>query len=257
MRRISLIFLCLFSVALAGQTATIEYEATILTLDGKGRSGITALHFTQDKAIYLHPDWPAKSVYGPGDPVPSYYIRGDVEKMPVYTNLAERKQVFKVTNGARGDNYFILTEPVAEITWDVTGKEKAIGDLKTYEARGIYGNRHYTAWFTPEIPLPFGPHRLGGLPGMILEAASDDGMVKYTFLSYAKDPGKETLIVPPSNGEAIDMEELEKRVIAQLLKVEAMSNSEYTATQSPEPSDLTIEKDKWTIIRDYKAKRGY
>ena len=43
-----------------------------------------------------------------------------------------------------------------------------------------YHGRHWTVWFTPEIPIMDGPWKLQGLPGLILEAYEPTG--QHTFV---------------------------------------------------------------------------
>lgn len=49
-------------------------------------------------------------------------------------------------------------------------------DVLGYEcvmAESDYHGRRWRAWFSPDLPLPFGPWKLHGLPGLILKAEAD------------------------------------------------------------------------------------
>ena len=52
-----------------------------------------------------------------------------------------------------------------------------------YKASTHFRGRDYTAWFTPDIPIPFGPWKFGGLPGLIIHLHSNDNLVEYTMLT--------------------------------------------------------------------------
>jgi GLPGLI family protein len=56
-----------------------------------------------------------------------------------------------------------------------------MGALSVQKARGHFRGRDYTAWFAPSIPLAGGPWKLGGLPGLILEAYDDERLVVFLF----------------------------------------------------------------------------
>lgn len=74
-----------------------------------------------------------------------------------------------------GENSY-YTEPITEIQWNIT--EDSVKNILGYEcimAETDYHGRHWKAWFAPEIPLGFGPWKLRGLPGMILDAATNNG----------------------------------------------------------------------------------
>jgi GLPGLI family protein len=50
-------------------------------------------------------------------------------------------------------------------------------------AKGFVRGRDYTVWFAPDIPVSAGPWKLWGLPGLIVEARSDDGRVYFVLTS--------------------------------------------------------------------------
>lgn len=100
---------------------------------------------------------------GPTKPTNSY----------VFTDLAEDC----VTHYNRfGEDYGYYTEPLSEMQWTIM--EDSTASILGYEcvmAESDYHGRHWKAWFTSEIPMPFGPWKLHGLPGLILKAEADGG----------------------------------------------------------------------------------
>ncbi|QXP72993.1 GLPGLI family protein [Tenacibaculum sp. AHE15PA] len=51
--------------------------------------------------------------------------------------------------------------------WEITQESKKIGGYTCYKA--VSNKKSKVVWFTPNIPLSFGPKDLNGLPGLILE----------------------------------------------------------------------------------------
>lgn len=43
-------------------------------------------------------------------------------------------------------------------------------NFKAQKATAKYGGRKWTAWFCQEIPIPNGPYKFGGLPGLIVKS---------------------------------------------------------------------------------------
>ncbi len=68
------------------------------------------------------------------------------------------------------------TEPFAELTWETGDSTKNILGYECIQAQTDYHGRHWTVWFTPEIPVHDGPWKFRGLPGLILEATTGDGI---------------------------------------------------------------------------------
>ncbi|EKB50066.1 GLPGLI family protein [Cecembia lonarensis] len=63
-----------------------------------------------------------------------------------------------------------IKEEILPIEWKITDEKKIIGKYASIKATATILGRDWEAWFTPEIQVPFGPWRLNGLPGLILEA---------------------------------------------------------------------------------------
>lgn len=83
-------------------------------------------------------------------------------------------------------SYFDMTDWRYEEDWEkpewkITDESKEIIGYQCFKATTDYRGRHWTAWFTPEIPIQEGPWKLCGLPGLILEAGDNNG--EYHFLA--------------------------------------------------------------------------
>ncbi len=74
-----------------------------------------------------------------------------------------------------GDEQVYYDEPLGEQTWEIGDSTATIMGYECISAETEYHGRKWKAWFTPEIPVPFGPWKLHGLPGLILKAEADNG----------------------------------------------------------------------------------
>ncbi|WP_299886557.1 GLPGLI family protein [uncultured Lacinutrix sp.] len=67
--------------------------------------------------------------------------------------------------------------------WKLTNESKIIENYECYKATlTLFNTRSQKdyiieAWYTPQIPVPFGPIGYGGLPGLILELKNRNGFV--------------------------------------------------------------------------------
>lgn len=53
--------------------------------------------------------------------------------------------------------------------WKLGSKSDSINGYSCRNAFLNFKGRKYTAWYTPEIPLPYGPYKFSGLPGLIVK----------------------------------------------------------------------------------------
>jgi GLPGLI family protein len=103
----------------------------------------------------------------------------------VYRNYSKEKIIFR----NRSSKFFkakIVNDDWISIDWKIKNKFKAIGKYKCQMGVGDFRGRTYTAWFTEEIPLPYGPWKLFGLPGLIIEVKDKSGefQIKMVSIKY-------------------------------------------------------------------------
>ncbi|MCB0445858.1 MAG: GLPGLI family protein, partial [Gelidibacter sp.] len=100
-----------------------------------------------------------------------------------------------------------------EISWTLTRDTLKIGIYLCYKATTIRTIENsegthklkVTAWYAPEISLPYGPDGYGGLPGLILQLENNGTL---TILKRIEFLDAETIkISPPTKGEPITEEE--------------------------------------------------
>ncbi len=120
----------------------------------------------------------------------------------IYQNKKENITLLKTKFKGRD----ILEKNKLELDWQITKEQGKIGKYKVIKA----SKDRAVAWFTPDIPVPFGPKGAGGLPGLIL---------KYEFgprVIYADKIIKGDFKIERPEGPVKEFEELKKIRLEQL-----------------------------------------
>ncbi len=65
-------------------------------------------------------------------------------------------------------------EPIIK-NWKLIDETRIINAITCKKAEVTFKGRNWIAWYSPEIPLPYGPYKFSGLPGLIVKIADDKG----------------------------------------------------------------------------------
>ncbi|WP_419494007.1 GLPGLI family protein [Chryseobacterium bernardetii] len=92
------------------------------------------------------------------------------------TSLPKTKFQYTIIQSNENIQYFqpvgmsVLTykEPVIG-SWKLIDETKVINTMNCKKATVTYKGRNWTAWYSTEIPLPYGPYKFSGLPGLIIK----------------------------------------------------------------------------------------
>jgi len=90
-----------------------------------------------------------------------------------------------------GSAAYLVDLPYPGVEWEVADEVKEINGYEVQKAKGSFGGRDYTSWFTTKLTFPYWPWKLHGLPGLILEAYDSKNEVVFRFLEFAKEAGEE------------------------------------------------------------------
>jgi GLPGLI family protein len=127
--------------------------------------------------------------------------------------------------------FFLIKDSLPESKWMLTGESKTIGKYTAYKATTTreefqevfqFGRQsenqesrkpkmktvNITAWFTPQIPVSTGPHKHGGLPGLILEVNTDKTTILCT--KVVMNPKDKIKIKEPKKGTEVALDEYEQ-----------------------------------------------
>lgn len=95
---------------------------------------------------------------------------------------------------------YLIEHDFPDLEWEIAEGTREIEGYFVQEARTNFGGRDYTVWFAPELPFTFGPWKLHGLPGLILEARDETNEVQFNFKSFDRLEGDQVNIELPENG---------------------------------------------------------
>jgi GLPGLI family protein len=112
----------------------------------------------------------------------SYRISTDKET----NNLIEKRGMLF------SKSIYYVKENIPEIKWDIKKDRKNVNGFNCNLAEGFFRGRYYTVWFTTTYPFSFGPWKLHGLPGMVVEASDTERKVVFR-LNKINLPYRETM----------------------------------------------------------------
>lgn len=145
---------------------------------------------------------------------------------------------------------FLIVEPLVKPEWKLIGETKKIGDYDCFKAELVIPvsekqkkeyeeflkneekkpalfkmekpeDKVVTAWYTPEIPVSFGPDNYWGLPGLILEVNDGDNMLLCS--KVALNTKEKTKIKAPTTGEKVTQKKFDE---IQKKKFDSMKNED-------------------------------
>lgn len=102
---------------------------------------------------------------------------------------------------------------VPQVRWVLTQRTKKIGNYSCYKAttekeveneKGKFVKK-VTAWYTPELPINFGPKDYFGLPGLILELTEGNLLFKASKINVSFN--KNIHIKKPTKGKKVTLKE--------------------------------------------------
>jgi GLPGLI family protein len=112
-----------------------------------------------------------------------------------YKDIIESK-AFSVE--AAGVKVFSVEDKLPVIDWSVSTETRDIMGMPCQKATGSFKGRVYEAWFCNQLPFSNGPWKLGGLPGLILEASDTQKEVMFKLVSYESALTLSTVIEIPA-----------------------------------------------------------
>lgn len=83
-------------------------------------------------------------------------------------------------------SFYRYTEPLEPIDWQLSDETKEVCGYDCKTARGTYGGRTWVVRYAPEIPSSWGPWKLWGLPGLVLEAEDEEGIHHFSATQFLK-----------------------------------------------------------------------
>lgn len=112
------------------------------------------------------------------------YFNGKIDEMPRKDGsyyVVKSDTIVRCYDSTGLDKFFYEETP-EEWNWEIGSDSKEILGYECIKATTDFHGRRWTVWFTPEIPVHNGPWKFDGLPGLIMEAISDDGLYSFTAI---------------------------------------------------------------------------
>ncbi|WP_299217905.1 GLPGLI family protein [uncultured Aquimarina sp.] len=152
---------------------SIEYEHT----DINGYSCSSELMIYNDEAIFKINDKREGGITSSANGQ-MYYANTDELSTFTYSNT---KETFIRTLYKKRELVYKYSSDHLE--WTITENSKKIGIYNCIQALATFHGRNYEVWFTLEVPINYGPLRLNGLPGLVVEATTDKGFFVSKLIS--------------------------------------------------------------------------
>ena len=179
---------CLYRYVYTFDTLKNELRDDLLILQiGKEVSKCYSYYTFQFDSLQRTPD---------GAKVWSELFRRAIEKDGIYGDFPHVRMstyVYKnyptgqmtITDRISSQSYRYVDSLHAQ-TWTMGDSTREVLGYTCQQATADFRGRHWTAWFATDIPVSDGPWKLGGLPGLILEAYDEGQQHVFTVVGLER-----------------------------------------------------------------------
>ena len=123
-------------------------------------------------------------------------------------NYYSKKEDSILTRSVGLDEVHVVKEKRTAIAWELHPETKTIGKFTCNKASSTFRGRTYEVWYTPEIPVFYGPWKLHGLPGLVMEVKDNEGMLQAYFKKFSRtDKDLAPYLSALQTGKIISIEE--------------------------------------------------
>lgn len=137
------------------------------------------------------------------------YVAATFGKSTYFTNF-KTKKTLKDSKYLEGK---LIEQPIYK--WNITTETKKIGNYVCFKATtiqktgrdGKVRKTNIVVWFTPDIPIGFGPKNYNGLPGLVIEA--NIGQITIRATKIELNPKNDKLKINTPKGKIITHKESE------------------------------------------------
>lgn len=91
-----------------------------------------------------------------------------------YTIIQSSQENVYLENIGLDSKLYAYQEPIIK-DWKLIEENQTINTFNCKKATIHYKGRNWTAWYDESIPLPYGPYKFTGLPGLVVKIESEDG----------------------------------------------------------------------------------
>ncbi len=120
-------------------------------------------------------------------------LRETLMRSAIFKEPAKNKLTFVAPAGL---TTYLIEEKIPTINWTISDETKDIKGYTCQKATTLFRGRNYEAWFCPQLAYSNGPWKLGGLPGLILEAYDVNKDVTFEFVAFSNEPDIKTFAIP-------------------------------------------------------------
>lgn len=149
-------------------------------------------------------------------------------------------------------------DQIPSIKWQLIDSTKIICEYECRQAIGTVYGRTWTAWYSTELPLNYGPYILCGLPGLIMAAKDSDGLFDFNVVGIENAPentlvsiyeegkhqkcSRKRFLELRSDSEGINKNQLVDRILSQRASEEKVIVYTLSGTDAKDNTEIEVPK---------------
>lgn len=169
-----IIFMSTMGIAQSSGQLLVEYQQRLhLQKSNPPQWSNFTLYAQPEQALYLE-EFQKKNIRKDSLTTGTHYIQFPQDKQqPVFVYTHAQKGKF-YNSIVQGKYTYLVNQSPWLVHWKSENEQKEILGYTCEKVKGFFRGRTYIGWYTPKIPLPYGPWKFSGTQGILLEVHDTD-----------------------------------------------------------------------------------